>query len=612
MSSLFNSVPEGMAFAAQAYPAATYTFQDMHGSETVYTYGQLYERTARVAAGLQQLGMRKGDRLGLILIEPEQFVVTYLAALRAGIVPVPMYPPDALGGLDGYMERTGMVLQDGLVSALVMSAPLQPLLGHLRDAMTGVRAMVRVSDLEQCMEQPVYPCLAREDLAFLQYTSGSTAAPKGVMVTHGSLLANAHAIMVEGLHVDPARDVGVSWLPLYHDMGLIGFVVAPVLYGISTVYIPTMRFIKKPAVWMDTIHEHRGTITFAPNFALSMITQKAHEEDLRRWDLSCLRVVGCGAEPISAAALARFEFVFHQHCGMPHEAILPCYGMAESTLAVTFKPHGQRFSTRRVSATVFQQHKRSMVIASQTQMHPFDDVDDAGMPAAVEHVSCGVPFSQHELMIVNADQHPVPECEEGEIWIRGPSVTAGYFGKPEASAQVFQNGWLRTGDLGYLADGQLYVTGRIKDLIIINGRNIHPQEVEWAASAVDGVRKGNVVAFSVPQGEHEAIIVALETRHADETILIPQVKRRIHDALGLKVEEVVCLAPGMLPKTSSGKLQRYRARQMYLAGELGRVACRNQSARAGAVHAQVVRHVARSMWSRLRAHLHRFEGGHVS
>jgi len=591
MRPTFRTVAEAAARIGSLFPDHGFVFQDIEGKETGYTYPQVERETAKRAHGLQQLGLRKGDRLGLIVIEPEDFVLTFIGALRIGVVPVPLYPPMSFGNLDAYSERTARVLDSAGARILVTSTRLQNVLWAMVDQVPSLERLVVVESLREATGEPEYPEIEPEDLAFLQYTSGSTADPKGVMVTHASLMANSKGIITEGLQLFPERgDKGVSWLPLYHDMGLIGFVIAPMVYGVPIVFIPTMRFIKRPSVWLDTIHRHRGTTSFAPNFAYALACRRVRESDLDGWDLSCLKVLGCGAEPIQAETMRQFTELFATRCKMPRTAIMPAYGMAEATLAMALKPAPEPFQTLLVDADAF---------AETGRVEPPVE----GKPAT-EHVSCGVPFEGHEIAVFDEQGNRLPDEAEGELCHRGPSVTPGYFNNPEATAAAFRDGWLHTGDLGFVREGQVYVTGRIKDLVIVNGRNVHPQAVEWAVAEIDGVRRGNVVAFSVPGEMGEELVVVVETKVTEDEprkALIDAVRTAIQRDLSLSARQVVCLPAGSLPKTSSGKLQRRKTRDAYLAGELGAEGTRTFGANSDRI--TLARHVARSVWTRAKAAL---------
>jgi fatty-acyl-CoA synthase len=582
----FDTVAAAVAGAGQRWPQQGYVFQDSKGDERACSYVEVERATAGRAAAMQRMGLRQGDRVGLVVIEPEDFVLTFLAAIRIGVVPVPLYPPMSFSALDAYVDRTARVLELSEARVLFASEKLQNVLWGLVDRVAPLERLVTVEALSGETGVPTYPTVRPEDVCFLQYTSGSTADPKGVIVTHANLAANCHAIIVEGLSAE-GRGVAVAWLPLYHDMGLIGFVLSTLMNGLKAVLIPTMRFIKKPQVWMDAIHRHRGTITFAPNFAYALITKKAKPEELARWDLSCMEAFGCGAEPIHADTARAFTELFSTHSRMRPEAFLPAYGMAEHTLAISFKPRDAAFRTRVVDGARFQ---ADGVVE--------DAVDDG---LAFEHVSCGRAFPGHEIGVMSDDGRLLGEGVEGELVLKGPSVTPGYFRNPEATAAALRDGWLHTGDLGYVLDGEVYVTGRLKDLVILNGRNLHPQAIEWRVADVPGVRKGNVVAFSRPGAETEELVVVLETQETDTAALSAAVAQAVRQEIGTPPADVVCLPPGSLPKTSSGKLQRRRTRQQYLTGTLGVEGTRTMGASGSTL--VVAKHVALGVFTRARTRL---------
>jgi fatty-acyl-CoA synthase len=372
------------------------------------------------------------------------------------------------------------------------------------------------------------------------------------MVTHRNLSVNSHAIMFDGLRSTPA-DKGVSWLPLYHDMGLIGFVIAPLYALVQVMFLPTMSFIRRPSLWLDAIHRFRGTITFAPNFAFALATRAIPDSQAAAWDLSSMRALGCGAEPIQAGVLRSFLARFAAQ-GLRPESILPSYGMAEATLAITFSDVTAKLSTDRIVPEAMQSGKA------------LPARDEAGL----ELVSCGRPFPGHEVVIVGPGGLALPEREVGEIWVRGPSVTAGYFGDPEATEETFGGGWLKTGDLGYLAGGELFICGRVKDLIILNGKNYYPQDIERVASSVDGVRDGQCVAFSLldAKGAEQAVIVAESRKTDSREALAQSIIQTVRAETGVTIAQVHLIKRGTLPKTSSGKVRRREAKRRLVSGEL--------------------------------------------
>jgi acyl-CoA synthetase (AMP-forming)/AMP-acid ligase II len=385
------------------------------------------------------------------------------------------------------------------------------------------------------------------------------------------MAANVRAIMQLGLGVRDSVDSGASWLPLYHDMGLIGFVIAP-LYHVNTItFLPPLLFLKRPARWLETLSRHRASISFGPNFAYALCVKRIKDSDVAGLDLSSWRVAGCGAEPIRAENLRAFADKFAP-IGFSDKAFVCCYGMAESTLAISFSAVGTGIHTDTVDG---------QALWSKGHADPVQ----AGAPSATPIVQCGPAFPEHDIQVFAPDdetsEHPLAERTVGELRLRGPSLMSGYFGEPELTRNAFAGGWLKTGDIGYLAGGNVHICGRSKEVIIVNGRNYYPQDLEWEAGKVEGVRKGNVIAFGTMKPDHdrERVIICFETNvmaEAEQTALKGEVRRVVQQALGLTVDDVVPLPSGVLPKTSSGKLQRSQTRELYETGVLlGRTSARD-------------------------------------
>jgi len=583
-----RTVVDAIVAAGRARPRHGYTFQDMKDRETFYSFADIDQETSRRANGLLELGLKKGDRLGLVLIEPEEFVLTFLAALRAGIVAAPFYPPLGLTNYGAYHDRMARLMTNCGARVLVASKRMAKLLWSL---VSDVEALERVVTPDQISTQAPLPrevALEPADIAFLQYTSGSTRLPKGVMVTHGGLVANSWAILgPQGLQCDPDVDSGVSWLPLYHDMGLVGFVVAPICFGAGVTFIPTLRFLQDPTIWLETIHRARGSVSFGPNFAFGYTARRVRQEQLERWDLSCLKVLGCGGEPIKPGTLRQFSELLVGPTKMHPHVVRPCYGAAESTLAIALVPLSEGLQVQQIDAESFQAEGK---VAPAKPEKP-----------ALQHVACGVAVAGTELAIADGEGRRLPDGVEGEILVRGASVAAGYFEDPESTAEAFRDGWLHTGDLGYLLDGQIYVTGRKKDLLILRGRNYHPHELEFPLEAIDGVRRGNIVAFSVPGEESEEPVIVLESKKEPDEGLLDAVKRQVQMTTGLSPRDIVVLRPSTLPKTSSGKVQRSQTRELYLNGLLGQQSTRINA--LGANRLELMDHFVRSVWLRLRSSL---------
>ncbi len=533
-----------------------FVFVRSDGTERFCSFADIDAESTRRGAHLAARGVKKGDRVALVIPEGDEFVLSFLGALYAGVVPVPIYPQLSFKNVDGYHETVAHIARASGASMLLTTTATRPYVDPVLAKAPGLRAIATVDELAEPAPRPLDIDVTPDDLAFLQFTSGSTSRPKGVMVTHGNLAHNSEAFMVHGLGKDSSFDKGVSWLPLFHDMGLIGFVVGPLFTNIPCVFLPTASFVRTPRIWLETIHKHRGTITYAPNFAYALVAKRLKDKDVAGLDLSSLRIAGCGAEPIQAKSLRDFA-ARTAPAGFDPRAFVPSYGMAEATLAVTFVPR---------------------LIGLRT-----DVVDPKGLTAGAatpiaeggqELVDCGRAFPDHEIAIVDEQGQRLGDRQVGQIIVRGPSVTLGYYEEPELTAESFKTidgeRWLYTGDLGYLADENLFVCGRLKDIIIIRGRNYYPTDIEWAVSELPGIRRGNVVAFGVDVAGEEQLVVCAEAFQSDAAGLIETIASTVASQFGLAVNTVEIVPQGSLPRTSSGKAQRRKTRQMYLDGTLPR------------------------------------------
>jgi len=532
-------------------------------SEPFFSHAGIERASARMGGALQALGLKKGDRVALILPDNADFVFAFLGALRGGIIPVPIYPPTGLGKLSGYLENTLHIVAKSGARVLVTSNEIRRILGTVQQKAPDLEKVADIADLKTMREELKPVKVGLDDVCFLQFTSGSTSKPKGVTLTHQNLAANVHAIMDLGLGVRDSIDSGVSWLPLYHDMGLIGFVMSPLYHVNSVTFLPPLLFLKRPARWLETLSRQKGTVSFGPNFAYALCVKRIKDSDIEGLDLSSWRVAGCGAEPIRAENLRAFGEKFAK-IGFDPKAFISCYGMAESTLAISFSTLGRGVVTDIVKG-------ESLWGSGQAEE------TSEGSEGAAPIVNCGPAFEGHDAKAFAADDtessSPLPERVAGELRIRGPSVMAGYWGESELTREAFAGGWLKTGDIGYIAGGDVHICGRSKEVIIVNGRNYYPQDLEWEAGSVEGVRKGNVIAFGTmkPNYDRERVIIALETAVADgpkREALKGEVRRAVQQGIGLTVDDVVPVDVGVLPKTSSGKLQRAKTRELYELGEL--------------------------------------------
>jgi fatty-acyl-CoA synthase len=532
-----------------------FTFVDTQGAERFYSFHALHAEALKRSYGLRRLGLQKGDRISLIVAESDDFVLTLLGAVLAGVVPVPIYPRLGFKASDGYVDTVAHITNAAGSAAIVTTEQQEP---HVRDAMPRCPSVTQLIDMKQLAAAAEGEALAPveispDDICFLQFTSGSTSLPKGVVVKHGNLAANCRAFMYEGLQANPeAGDKGISWLPLFHDMGLIGFVFGPLFTDIPVVFLPTSSFARSPRVWLEAAHRHRATLTYAPNFGYALAAKRLKERDLQGLDLSCLRVAGCGAEPIQIGTLRAFADKLAP-TGFKPEYLLPCYGMAEGTLAISFTKLTESVRADHLSAEALQAGKA---------------VQAAGDAPANDIVCCGTPFENHEVRIVDDAGNVLGERQVGQIITRGPSVCGSYFENPSASAESFKaGGWLFTGDLGYLANGELYICGRLKDVIIVRGRNFYPQDIEWCVAQIEGARRDNVVAFGVIEDGEEKLVICAETSRVQAAALREEIPKRVLDEIGLQPFKVELVALGTLPKTSSGKPQRRKTKALWASGQ---------------------------------------------
>ncbi len=595
-----SGVPGFGAAGGPAMPAVTET----QVSEASFSYTAVERISARFGGALQALGLRKGDRVALILPNNDDFVLCFLGAIRAGIIPVPIYPPVALGQLQSYLDNTRHIVAKSGARALVSTAKIKRMLGTVQASCPDLEQVVAIEGIRESAEPLKGERITLDDTAFLQFTSGSTSRPKGVTISHANLAANIRCIMADGLRMTDA-DVGVSWLPLYHDMGLIGFVIAPLFYRTPVVLLPALLFLKRPVTWFQAMTRHKGTTSYAPNFAYALCVKRIKASELEGIDLTTWSRAGCGAEPIRPETLESFVEAFAR-VGFAKEALIPSYGMAESSLAISFSELHEGMKTVNVSGPALWEKGEAVPVPDDASAAPPRSRPSLEDP--VRLVSCGREFPDHKIRVFALDDAmsdaPLPEKRVGELRIAGPSVMRGYWEDAERTRDAFAGPFLRTGDLGFLYEGHVFICGRSKEVVIVNGRNYYPQDMEWEASKVGGVRKGNVVAFGArdPSGmerDRERVVIAFEVQEPERlghaSSLLTEVRKAVQEGMGLTLDDVVALPPGALPKTSSGKLQRAKTRELYETGELmGRQAARETS------RLDVVKHAAQSQLSYFR------------
>lgn len=507
------------------------------------------DREARgKAVGLAALGIRPGDHVALLGPTTPELVATIEAIWLSGATVVVLPLPMRMSSIEEFVAQTRRRIRGADSALLVVDPQLAPFV----EPEAGDPPMVGYTDLVGDPDAWVAPPADPEALAILQFTSGSTSDPKGVMLPQHVVLANVDAI-AEALALDVENDVAVSWLPLYHDMGLVGILTSAMVRGVDLVLAGPQTFMASPSRWVQWLSDYRGTITAGPNFAWMLATRAMKRLD--GLDLSPLRVGLNGAEPVDAAGVQALVDAGARH-GLRPGAVFPAFGMAEVAIAGTFPP---LMSGLRVDSV------DQRVLETERYAAPVDaDAEGAKVLARLGHPVPGL-----EIRVVEPDTGDVCQDREvGELEIRGTSVTSGYYKRPEATAATFHDDWLRTGDLAYLIEGELVLCGRIKDVIIVAGRNVFPEDVERSVAEIDGVRAGNVIAFGVQGSRREGVVVVAEAKAGDIEVIRNQVAARVRDVLGLAADEIVLVAPGTLPKTSSGKLQRSLCRDRYLDQEL--------------------------------------------
>ncbi len=547
-----------LAWHADRHPdVAQIRFHEAPDS-TALTYRELWRGARPVAGGLQDRRVLPGEAVALMLPTGADYFHAFLGILIAGGIPVPIYPPARPTQIEEHVRRHARILENAGATMLVTVEEIRGLAKLLRMHVPALRRIETVANLAETRAEP-HPVEADPDsVALLQYTSGSTGQPKGVILTHQNLLANIRALGA-ALRVHEA-DVFVSWLPLYHDMGLIGAWLGTFYHGRPLVVMSPAQFLTRPARWLQAIHRHRGTLSAAPNFAYELCLRRITDEDLAELDLGTWRAAMNGAEAVAPATLERFRRRFEPY-GLRSTAIMPVYGLAECSVGLTLPPLDRGPRIDRIERTPF------VRAGTATPAAPED-------PLPLQFVGCGVPLPGHEIRVVDEGGREQPERTEGRLEFKGPSATRGYHRNPAATAHLIRDGWLDTGDRGYVAEGELFVTGRVKDIVIRAGRHVYPDEIEAAVSEIDGVRKGCVAVFGRPDatGGTERLVVLAETHlqeSAARSTLRERITQRVVGVLGEPPDEVVLARPHTVLKTSSGKVRRAASRENYERSRFG-------------------------------------------
>jgi acyl carrier protein len=547
-----ETLDEVLAWHVEAHPDAVHITVCRDGADERITYARLWDHARAVAGGLQQQGIRAGEPIALMLPTDVDYFYAFMGVLLAGGIPVPLYPPARLNQIEEHVRRHTGILENSAAPILITTHEMRSMALMLRGRTRTLRRTTTTEELLAAGAAPTPPASTADSLALLQYTSGSTGRPKGVMLSHANLLANIESLGRTGKVA--STDVFVSWLPLYHDMGLIGAWLSMLYYGLPLVVMSPLSFLTRPVRWLQAIDRYRGTLSAAPNFAYELCLKRITDEALADLSLASWRLALNGAEAVMPATVVRFQERFARY-GLRPEAVTPVYGLAECTVGLAFPPLDRG------------------PLIDVIEREPFMRVG-AAVPASANatkplgFVSCGMPISGHRLRVVDASGCELPERREGRLEFQGPSATRGYFRNPEATARLLRGDWLDSGDRAYIAAGELYITGRVKDIIIRAGRQIYPDELEGAVGTINGIRKGCVAVFGASDRSSgtERVVVLAETPTKDaarQDELRRQIVQCIVALIGEPPDDVVLAAPHTVLKTSSGKVRRAANRELY-------------------------------------------------
>ncbi len=558
----FETLAEGLDYAAKGITG--FNFYSARGQLTeVLSYRNLRDRAVAMARRLAGLNLKRGDRVALVAETGAEFMEVFFGCQYAGLVPCPMPYSMHIGGMEAYVDRIAGMLRAAKARAAIATTDLAP---HIQAAAerAGVGVMLSYEDLRAAPASiaeliPFGP----EEAAYIQYSSGSTSEPKGVLVSQRAIVANTSGILRDGLKVVP-NDRAFSWLPLYHDMGLVGFCLAPMMGQVTVDYMATTAFARRPALWLKLMSDNRSTIAYSPSFGYELAARRINGE-AKTLDLSNWRVAGIGGDMVRADILDLFAEKLSV-AGFKPNAFLPSYGMAESTLAVTFADVDKPIRIDSVDAIQYKLSRRAVPVSASARSQGRER----------RFVVCGKLLPGHEAVIRDERGKALGEREIGRIFVKGPSVMAGYFNNEDATRAVIgSDSFMDTGDMGYWLEGELVITGRAKDLILHNGRNIWPQDIEWAAERIEPLRSGDVAAIAVEdENGEDAVVVLVQCRLSDRTdleALRRQVAAAVHGSAGVECD-VVMVPPRSLPFTSSGKLSRAAAKAGYLSGDIAEVA----------------------------------------
>jgi len=548
-----STLPEALDLAARTEQGIT-LFDSRGSVEVEISYRAMRERALELARRMVAAGLSQGERVAIIAETRLEFVLTFFACQYAGLVPVPLNASVNLGGRDSYVRQIAFLVRNCEARALFGSASFME---FMSEAAAGhdLGYLGTLEDFEAAFPATgALPVVSPDDEAYVQYTSGSTRVARGVLMTQRAVMTNLRAIIFDGLRLTP-EDRFFSWLPFYHDMGLVGKLLTPIAGRVSVGYLDSRHFALRPRLWLKLVQDTGATISFGPSFGYGLCARRMREGEGAGYDLSSWRVAGIGAEMIRMRTIQEFLAAV-EGSGFDPRALLPCYGMAEVGLAISFSELG-----RGVRADVVD---RAQCMDARLAI----PLCGSGGAPTLEFVVCGRPLEGISIEVRDSDREQLPDRVVGTVWARTDSVMHGYLNNPEASAEALVGGWLNTGDLGYMIDGHLVITGREKDLIIVHGRNYWPQDLEYVAEQYPGVRSGDAMAFSLQDGDvGERVVMLVQCRETDQLArerMRVQIESRVRSEFACDCH-VELVDAHTLPRTSSGKPSRSRARADYAA-----------------------------------------------
>lgn len=566
----FGTLAEGLDYAAKGVTG--FNFYSPRGQlQSVLPYAELRRQAMSTARKLLSLGLKRGDRVAVVAETGPEFMAVFFGCQYAGLIPCPMPYTMYIGGKDSYIDRVAGMLAAAKAGTVITG---EDLLGHISEgaARAGARRVLTHAELQALPEAAakLEPFKADEE-AYIQYSSGSTSNPKGVLISQKAIMSNTRGILRDGMRINP-DDRAFSWLPLYHDMGLVGFCLSPAMGQVSVDFLATTSFARRPALWLKLMSDNKSSITYSPSFGYDLAARRING-DAVTLDLSRLRIAGIGGDMVRADVLEGFA-AHLSVAGFRPEAFLPSYGMAETTLAISFVDADAPIRIDTIDRHALKHDGRAV---------------PARGPHARGFVVCGRPMEGSTVEIRDERGSVLGARAVGRIFVKTPSLMSGYFHNDEATAAVVgQDGFLDTGDMGYWLDGEIVITGRAKDLILHNGRNIWPQDIEWAAEQIEPLRSGDVAAFAVENDEGEDEVTVLVQCRAQDMASVEALRHEVsavvHRSAGVECK-VVMVPPKSLPFTSSGKLSRAAAKQKFLSGEIAELSMLTLSAGSDSLEA---------------------------